>query len=78
MLAGNLWKAEDLIALVGSLDLSPGWYLRSRRELARALRRFLRNPDRAGLQAVERILFLYWLATVVFSYAVVGDKRRMP
>lgn len=71
LLSWGLWKLGDLIELVNQVEITPGWPGRCRRRLWRAVRAFLRDPNRDKFRTVEAGFFAYWLSAAVVS------KQRM-
>jgi len=65
LLATGLWRIEELVNLIDELDFLPGWWLRYSRKLNRALVAFLKAPSGDRMRAIQHMLILFWLATLV-------------
>jgi hypothetical protein len=67
VLAVGLWRVEELVGIVESLDLAPGSPERGRKKVARALAEFFRAPSGAAMKAIERELFSFLFASYIVA-----------
>jgi len=83
---GSEWRAQQrtswagkeilenaLLSPLDRLDASPGWHLRRRRSVIRALRAFFRSPLPSTLRRLKDELLLFWLEARI---DVQGQDRR--
>jgi hypothetical protein len=63
---------EETISILKVLDLKPGWAMRARRRVQRAVLGFFDNPDGEHAQSVKRELLRFRLEQLVSQARAVG------
>ncbi len=58
MLPREIWRVDELLALMQRIDVAPGWHKRLTGGLRAAISAFLQEPSAAGIREVESFLLL--------------------
>ncbi len=63
---------EEVVGILGALDLTPGFKVRGRRRVQRSVLSFLDDPSGANAQAIARELVRYRLESLAFAARSLG------
>jgi hypothetical protein len=58
------WTLAELIGILETLDLAPGYQLRSRRRVEKAVANFLANSNQDSVEALEKELLRFRLQSI--------------